>query len=420
MKEYNEVKNNLLLKGFYLDIKEEEYKGVTITNLICHDDAGYKYTVAYDRILRDVKPRFFSPSNPFVIENVNLYLKKHNLHFTCTNCTQNGEYTFVCDNCNSSIVKRWKTFNRSTVRNGIETMGRLSCENCDERIESLHALVLKQLFVYYYPDTVLEDNSCINPLTNHIMPTDIVNHRLKIAIEIQSEWHDFEYSKIKDKIKKDFWIEQGYSFYDPDIRNYSILEMCQLFFDIEELPDFIDYDYSNKINIKKIQQCLNAGESVKNIANKFNIAEHRIYDAIHYKKLKYSDNYIPECYSPVIQMDLQGNILGVFDTIKQASIVTNIPDGNISSTLSNGRHYSCGYVWFYKKDYYDGCFNDIDCSALKFNQPIVQYDINGQLIEKYSNIPDAAKVLGVNNYSIYRVAIGERKSIKGFTYKFLN
>lgn len=106
--------------------------------------------------------------------------------------------------------------------------------------------------------------------------------------------------------------------------------------------------------------------------------------------------------------------------IKDYKLIQAIPDGNISSTLSNGRHYSCGYVWFYKKDYYDGCFNDIDCSALKFNQPIVQYDINGRLIEKYSNIPDAAKVLGVNNYSIYRVAIGERKSIKGFTYKFLN
>ena len=27
--------------------------------------------------------------------------------------------------------------------------------------------------------------------------------------------------------------------------------MCQLFFDIKELPDYINYEYSNKLNIKK-------------------------------------------------------------------------------------------------------------------------------------------------------------------------
>jgi len=58
------------------------------------------------------------------------------------------------------------------------------CSNCDERTESLHALVLKQLFVHYYPDTEIEEKSCINPETGRIMATDIVNYRLKIAIEI--------------------------------------------------------------------------------------------------------------------------------------------------------------------------------------------------------------------------------------------
>ena len=72
------------------------------------------------------------------------------------------------------------------------------CPNCDGRTESVHALVLKQMFKHYYPDTIEEDKSCINPLTCCILPTDIVNHRLKIAIEIQSQWHDFEDIKIKD------------------------------------------------------------------------------------------------------------------------------------------------------------------------------------------------------------------------------
>ena len=99
------------------------------------------------------------------------------------------------------------------------------------------------------------------------MPTDIVNHRLKIAIEIQSEWHDNEYSKTKDAIKRRFWIDKGYSFYDPDIRDYSVLEMCQLFFKIDQIPDWINFEYSNKLNIKIAQEFLNKGLSVIDVAN---------------------------------------------------------------------------------------------------------------------------------------------------------
>ena len=141
------------------------------------------------------------------------------------------------------------------------------------------------MFKYYYPDTIEEEKSCRNPITNKIMPTDIVNHNMKIAIEIQSEWHDNKYSKIKDAIKKEFWINKGYSFYDPDIRDYSVLEICQLFFDIEELPDFINYNYSNKLNIKEIQSMLNEYVSIPQISNMLNINIHRIYDALYSGKI---------------------------------------------------------------------------------------------------------------------------------------
>ena len=63
----------------------------------------------------------------------------------------------------------------------------ITCDKCDGINESLHALVLKQVFMHEYPDTILEDRSCVNPITNAVMPTDIVNHKMKIAIEIQNK-----------------------------------------------------------------------------------------------------------------------------------------------------------------------------------------------------------------------------------------
>ena len=91
-------------------------------------------------------------------------------------------------------------------------------------------------------------------------------------------------------MKKDFWINKGYQFYDPDIRDYSILEMCQLFFDIDKIPEWVDYSYSNKLNIKEIQEMLN-NYTVTEIANELSINPHRIYDAIYSKKIFYPSNY---------------------------------------------------------------------------------------------------------------------------------
>ena len=94
-----------------------------------------------------------------------------------------------------------------------------------------------------------------------------------------------------DRMKKDFWISKGYDFYALDIRDYSILEMCQLFFNIKSLPDWINYEYSNKLNLKIVQELLNKGLSVIEVAEKLNINKHRIYDALHYNKLYYPKDY---------------------------------------------------------------------------------------------------------------------------------
>ena len=72
----------------------------------------------------------------------------------------------------------------------------------------------------------------------------------------------------KDRFKKEFWISKGYSFYDPDIRNYSILEMIQLFFpNIKEVPDYVDFNFSNCINFNEVQELLDQGNTIKEISN---------------------------------------------------------------------------------------------------------------------------------------------------------
>lgn len=148
------------------------------------------------------------------------------------------------------------------MRNDSQHRG-ITCSNCDGRTESLHALVLKQLFMHYYPDTELEEPSCINPETNCIMATDIVNHRLKIAIEVQGQWHRFNNQKKHDAIKKQFWLNKGYRFYDYEIDGATVLEYVKHFFPgLDEIPSWVNMEYSNKLNLIKIQQMLDDGMKV--------------------------------------------------------------------------------------------------------------------------------------------------------------
>ena len=282
VKQLLKTKNIILLENGYIDAK---------TKMLCIDNDGYYiYIVLGNFLQRNGIGRRFDKSNDHTIENINRYLEINNVHFKCISNkfnNANENLDFKCLLCGEIVKTPWKNVNKNDKMSRTHVF----CPNCDGRNESLHALILKQLFLHYYPDTIVEDQSFINPNTNKICPTDIVNHRLKIAIEIQSQWHDFENVKIKDKLKKSYWISNGYHFYDPDIRDYSILEMCQIFFDIDTIPNWVNYNYNNKLNLKEIQIYLNKGYTVSTIAQKLDIDKHRIYDAIYSKKLFYPSNY---------------------------------------------------------------------------------------------------------------------------------
>ena len=216
---YNTVVEQLAQRGYYLDVSEDEYRGVTLTPLFCHDADGYKYKITYDQVLRSETKMVdcFAKGNPFTLDNINKFIKQVGLPFECISKEYLGNrspLTFRCLRCGAIIQKTWCNFFRNDERRHY-----IVCPNCDTRTESLHASVLKQIFLHEHPDTIVEDPSFRNPVTNKICPTDIVNHRLRIAIEVQSQWHDFPDIAEKDRMKKQYWIDNGYKFYAPDIRD---------------------------------------------------------------------------------------------------------------------------------------------------------------------------------------------------------
>lgn len=423
---FEEIYDNLYKNGFCLLVSKADFKGVTVTPLYCIDKDGYKYKVVYDAIMRgktDLDK--VHKSNPFSIHNINLYLSKYsNGEYSCISDVYGGkneEIEIKHNVCGRVFKNSWAKIGRTRYLDSLDSNKTGAfCPFCNaKKLESSHALILKQVWQHKYPETVTEDKSCINPKTSCVLPTDIVNHRLKIAIEVQSWFHDFPDQKEKDRIKKDYWLNRKYKFYAVDQRDYTILEMIQLFFPtIREIPDYIDFGYSNKMNDVLVHRMLNQGYTVPEIAEISGYSRHNIYDAISYGRVSYPKNYYNSSYSPVVQLDINKAYIAEYPTIKSAGEANGIIPGNITSCLLNKKHYANGYLWIYKKDYISGKYAIPEPKIKKFLIPVSKYDMEGNLIKKYENILEAAKEVKRNDsYAILENVNGKRKSLYGFVYK---
>lgn len=294
---FEKVVHLLKNKGLCPLFNESEYVGVRNTKLPITSSIGYKAPFASEYLYRDnIEPAWFHASNPYTIENINTYLfNETNGEYECVSDAYLGNkepITILHKKCNRTFDSKWINIYRKPSANEPNRHG-TRCPFCTGlRIQSLHAVVLKQLFLRLREGTVIEDQSCRNPSTNCIMPTDIVNHKEKIAIEIQSWFHDFYDKKIRDEIKKQYWEDLGYIVYTPDIRHYTVLGMVQIFFpDLDKIPDWVQYDFENKLDIDVAQELLNNGLLVTEVAQEMGVSAHRIYDAIYSKRLQYPDNY---------------------------------------------------------------------------------------------------------------------------------
>ena len=236
------------------------------------------------------------------------------------------------------------------------------CADCrNKQFESLHATVLKQIWKYYYSDTIWEDPSCINPKTKRPLETDIVNHELKISIEIQSDYHDTIKQQNKDIIKKDYWEGIGYKHYQLDIRDYTILEMINIFFpDVLRIPEWIDITgkiTSRNWSILEAQQLLDNGYTIKKIAKKLKTTRIAISSAIYADLLIKPNTYkndVTHLMKPIVQLDLNGCI------VKEYAAIRDTDDFGFNSSsivyackgkYKNGSHKHKGYFWYYKTDY---------------------------------------------------------------------
>lgn len=119
----------------------------------------------------------------------------------------------------------------------------------------------------------------------------------------------------------------------------------------------------------------------------------------------------------VLQLDLYGNIVGVYESIIEASKKTGLGRCNISNALI-GRVRTCGgYQWLYAKDYNPS--GDYRYGGMKIGEGIVQLTRNRELIQHFNNCSEAARCVGFPEAShkmIHKALNSKSHYYKGFIW----
>ena len=152
------------------------------------------------------------------------------------------------------------------------------------------------------------------------------------------------------------------------------------------------------------------------IAKRTGYKIHQIYDAIHYGRISYPENYIPASYTSVVRLDNNLNYIDEFDSIKEAKTITGC--NNISHAINSKTHFSGGYYWIERKSYYDNNYFIQKSCLSKFYIPVSQYDKNNKFVAHYNTIIEASKKYNCTNYEILEAMTGKRKSKCGYIWKF--
>ena len=137
----------------------------------------------------------------------------------------------------------------------------------------------------------------------------------------------------------------------------------------------------------------------------------------------------------VRQYDLEGNLIQIFRSSSEAKKETGINGISENATGYKNNHWKSvgGYVWIYEKDYTAEFLEErlkianspkshpqhaTDKRIEKCLKPVIQYDLNGNLIKEWGSIKEASVYYGIHSSNIGNCCRGTQGSSKGYLWKF--
>lgn len=116
----------------------------------------------------------------------------------------------------------------------------------------------------------------------------------------------------------------------------------------------------------------------------------------------------------IMQIDLNGFVVNIFDSVTQASKFTGISRTNISSCLNSSKRTAGGSQWIYTDDY--NPTKDYTFKGKRIGKGIYQLDNNRNIIAHYNNCSEAARSIGEDTIVHKQIhsALNSKKKCRGF------
>jgi len=114
----------------------------------------------------------------------------------------------------------------------------------------------------------------------------------------------------------------------------------------------------------------------------------------------------------VYQMDMDGNIIKEFESIKQASDQTGIHNRSINPTCKGRRHQAGGYRWRYVSD------ENWQPQDNRKSKRVEQLTIKDEFICLFKDANEAAEEVDCSPSSIRSACTGSTKTLKGFHWRY--
>ena len=142
-------------------------------------------------------------------------------------------------------------------------------------------------------------------------------------------------------------------------------------------------------------------------------------------KQKYANNEVDISWKrKVCQYSVDGSLIAVWDSIKEASKQLGICDKHIPDACRGRRRTVNGFMWRY---YEDTLGEPIELPKRKKNpkswfdahrKAIDQFDKNGNFIRRWDSALEIHKALGISTGQISEVCQGKHKTAKGFIWRY--
>ena len=235
---------------------------------------------------------------------------------------------------------------------------------------------------------------------------NLVNGKVYIgqSINIEQRWYTHK-SELNRNVHYNRHLQNAWNKYGADNFIFEIIEECNN--DIISQCEIYWIDYYNSSNINYGYNLSTGGEcSCKGV-----------------KLTDQQKEYMSKVKNPeeIVQIDLDGNLIKIWRSASHAQRMLNIRACCILKCANHKVYQANGYIWLYKKEY-DLIHFDVKEYKYKhrryFDIPILQYDLYGNLINKWT-ISDLKNRYGKERYNVIRAVCNHKKcSYDGFIWLY--